>query len=164
MNKKGFFFFFQWGKDIKQEQIFGVKLNFKCECKGDKFNLIYNLERSHIFWFIPVSGWSIRDIYLQCVKCGRIYKLDSEHEDKARDFYAEVKARHELETEGKIKPKKINLTLDVEDFSQEEKPNSMELKKFKEEDNKDFIRFLKWLGILVGIIILLSLIWKFIIT
>ncbi len=103
MNKKGQFFL-QWGTDRKQEQLFGIKLNLKCsECKSNKFNIIYNLKRYHLFWIIPLGRWSMDEIYIQCLKCGKMYLLEDKLKEQAIDIYAEVKVRQELTADGKVK-------------------------------------------------------------
>jgi len=71
-NKKGFFFFFFAEKRTKQEQIFGVKLKTKCSCGNDKYNITFNFARLYIFFFIPIGGWKLERVWIQCIKCGRI--------------------------------------------------------------------------------------------
>ena len=175
MNKKGYFFFFEWGTDTKQEHLSGVNLDFKCPCKSKTFNLIFNFKRQHILFFIPISSWSIENAYIQCQKCGRIWEIEGSDE-KVQDLYAEVKAKQELLAEGKIKSSNKKQPFDFRtiplfaEFSnkskspEEEKMDQEEAKRVEEEENKDFIRFLKWIGIFAGVITLLILIWKFIIT
>jgi len=95
MNKKGYFFFLEWGKDNKQEQISGIKLG-KCNCGEETFNAIYNLSRSHLFWIIPLGSWKIENVFIQCSKCGAIYGIDGKLEKEAREFYEKVKGRRDV--------------------------------------------------------------------
>jgi len=97
MNKKGQIFI-QWGTDRKQEQLLGVKLNLKClECKSNKFNVIYNLKRYHLFWVIPLGRFSIDEVHIQCLKCGKMFLLEGKIEEQAIDIYEGIKAREKLE-------------------------------------------------------------------
>ncbi|MBS3088365.1 hypothetical protein J4402_01145 [Candidatus Pacearchaeota archaeon] len=90
MNKCGQFFFLEWGKDNKQEVISGLELGIKCSCKGDKFNLIYTLQRNHLFWVIPLGGWEIIETFMQCAKCGAFYKLEGKRKEEALKLYEQA--------------------------------------------------------------------------
>ena len=87
MNKRGQFFL-EWGKTNKQLVFYVKNFKFKCPCKGKNFNLIYNLQRSHIFWFIPIGlHWTIINVFVQCTRCGAIYKLNSKSKKIAINLY-----------------------------------------------------------------------------
>ena len=87
-----FFFFFEWGKNAKRDSISGLKLNISCtNCKKRVFNVHYDLIQHHIFWAIPLGGWEIDDIHIQCVKCGSIYSLDAKADKEAEDLYWKLK-------------------------------------------------------------------------
>ena len=119
MNKKGFFFFIEWGKDNKQEQLIGVKLNIKCSCGEKKFNVVYNLQRDHLLWFIPISSWEVQEVFIQCVKCGAFYKLDEKGKKEAIELYEKIK-------EGKATEKEIDIPK-----PKKEKPKKIKVEKVK---------------------------------
>lgn len=87
-------FFFMWGKKTKQEIIYGHKINFRCVCtKGNKCNIFFNLSRADIFW-IPVSGWKIDEVSIQCLNCGGVYCLHDKQEKEAIDLYNKLIMPH----------------------------------------------------------------------
>jgi len=106
MNKKGYFFFFQWGTSTKQETL-SIQTKFKCNCKSNQFYLIYNLSCPHIFFFIPVGSWKIQEIFMQCAKCGIIYKLEGKEENNAIKVYEEAKSKKLDEDEEEEIEKKV---------------------------------------------------------
>ncbi len=86
------FFFLAWNTETKQEQIVGVKLDFNLpKEEGKKFNIIYNLERTYLFWIIPLSSWKIDSIEIQSLKSGMVYELEEEFQEQAEELYWELK-------------------------------------------------------------------------
>jgi hypothetical protein len=85
-----FFFFFIWGSNAKEDILRGVKLKEKCTCKSNLFNIHYQLEQFTIF-YIPMGGWSIKNIYFQCLKCGKIYTLNVREYEQAISLYYQIK-------------------------------------------------------------------------
>lgn len=83
---------FIWGSRSGRRQINGVPIGFVCNCKNQLFNIIYDFKRYHIYW-IPLGKWSLRGIHMQCIRCGKIYRLDRELFNRAKRIYSDVKNR-----------------------------------------------------------------------
>ena len=160
------FFFFQWGTEQKQEQMFGVNLDFKCPCKNKKFNLIFNLKRSYIFWVIPIGSWAVDDAFVQCPKCGRAWQINDKS-SKVQNLYNELK-----ESSSKLSNKKHDFKIKTESlfvefssdkkFFEKEAERMEEIKELKEQDNNDFIIMLKAIGFIAGVVLIYLLLrWIF---
>ncbi len=90
-----FFFFISWGTETKQEQLNGVKLTSIEKGQGKLFNIIYNLNRTVLFWVIPLGGWKIDSVHIQSIKTGNIFELKGEVRKEFEELYWEAKLKEE---------------------------------------------------------------------
>ncbi len=85
------FFFFVWGTDEKTETIYGLDIDLGIKEDGKKHNIIYHLERTTIFWIIPLGRWSITGIEIQSIKSGNIYFTDGDSKKDLKELYWKLK-------------------------------------------------------------------------
>ena len=83
-------FFLIWGTRNRTVQLNGLNIGFKCTCNSELFNIVYNFKNHHIFW-IPISKYKMKNIHIQCIKCGKVYKLEKNLEKLAKQIYFKYK-------------------------------------------------------------------------